>query len=332
VPDRIPTYPGPVALFTAAIFALAACTVDAADGRTLSNVRRVVFLGDSITYSGQYIEYVEAYLRTTQRELRPEFLNLGLPSETVSGLSEPGHAGGAFPRPDLHERLDRVLKQTKPDLIVACYGMNDGIYYPYADSRFRLYEAGIRWLRESVLKTHAKFWAVTPPPFDPQPVRASLWPAGKDSYPSGHTFENYDDVLGRYSAWLMSQKAAGWNVIDIHTPLDAYLADRRKSEPNFLFAGDGVHLNDIGHKLIAREILRAWGAPEATLPTIGEATDPASPRGHLLSLIHDRQRILTDAWLTDVGHKRPGMAKGLPLPEAQAKADEIDAQIRTIYR
>jgi len=33
-----------------------------------------------------------------------EILNLGLPSETVSGLSEPNHAGGAFPRPDLHER------------------------------------------------------------------------------------------------------------------------------------------------------------------------------------------------------------------------------------
>jgi hypothetical protein len=79
-----------------------------ADERPLAGVRRVVFLGDSITYAGQYIEFLEAYLRVKDPTLRCEFLDLGLPSETVSGLTEPGHAGGQFPRPDLHERLDRV--------------------------------------------------------------------------------------------------------------------------------------------------------------------------------------------------------------------------------
>src|ERR687894_275261 len=100
----------------------------AAEERPLAGVRRVVFLGDSITYSGQFIEFLEAYLRVKDPTLRCEFLDLGLPSETVSGLSEPGHAGGQFPRPDLHERLDRVLEQARPALVVACYGMNDGIY------------------------------------------------------------------------------------------------------------------------------------------------------------------------------------------------------------
>ena len=38
---------------------------------------------------------------------RYDILDLGLSSETVSGLSEPGHAGGAFPRPCLKERLER---------------------------------------------------------------------------------------------------------------------------------------------------------------------------------------------------------------------------------
>lgn len=62
-------------------------------------VRRVLFLGDSITYSGQYIEYVETALRARNPSLHCEFLNLGLPSETVSGLTEPGHAGGQFHAP-----------------------------------------------------------------------------------------------------------------------------------------------------------------------------------------------------------------------------------------
>jgi len=74
----------------------------------LSGARRVLFLGDSITYSGEYVESVEAYFVTRFPEREIEFLNLGLPSETLSGLSETGHAGGAFPRPDLHERLGRA--------------------------------------------------------------------------------------------------------------------------------------------------------------------------------------------------------------------------------
>src|SRR4051812_25020588 len=87
----------------------------AADPSSLAGVHRVVFLGDSITYSGQYVEFIEAFLRLDDPAIRREFLDLGLPSETVSGLSEPGHAAGKFPRPDLHERLDRVLEQTRPN-------------------------------------------------------------------------------------------------------------------------------------------------------------------------------------------------------------------------
>ena len=38
------------------------------------------------------------------------------------------------------------------------------------------------------------------------------------------------------------------------------------------------------------------------------------PNGQeLLKLIQQRQRMTKDAWLTDVGHQRPGMNKGLPL-------------------
>ena len=106
--------------------------IRADDAEMLAGAGRVLFLGDSITYSGQYVELIEAYFVTRFPKRQIEFLNLGLPSETVSGLSEPGHAGGAFPRPDLHERLARVLEKTKPDVVIACYGMNDGIYLPFA--------------------------------------------------------------------------------------------------------------------------------------------------------------------------------------------------------
>src|SRR5260221_8187643 len=116
----------------------------------LRNVHRILFLGDSITYSGGFIDEIELYLFTHFPENKPEIINLGLPSETVSGLSEEGHAGRAFPRPDLHERLERALDKIKPDMVVACYGMNDGIYYPFSEDRFRKFREGYLKLEAAV--------------------------------------------------------------------------------------------------------------------------------------------------------------------------------------
>ncbi len=187
----------------------------------LEGVRRVVFVGDSITYAGIYLEYVETCLRLRDPALRCEFLDLGLPSETVSGLTEPGHAGGAFPRPDLHERLDRVLEKTKPDLLVACYGMNDGIYYPFGEDRFAKYKEGLLFLREHAKARGVKVLHLTPPVFDSVPIKARTLPAGLAEY--RQPFEGYDDVLRRYSEWLLSQREHGWDVVDVHGPMRLFL-------------------------------------------------------------------------------------------------------------
>src|ERR1051326_8107063 len=117
---------------------------------TLRGVRRVMFLGDSITYAGGYVEIVDGFLCRFLPGHPYELIDIGLPSETVSGLTEPNHAGGAFPRPVLRERLERALAKVKPDLVVACYGMNDGIYYPFDAARFAKYQEGILELREKV--------------------------------------------------------------------------------------------------------------------------------------------------------------------------------------
>ena len=72
------------------------------------NTKRVLFIGNSITDAGRYVQIVEAYQRAKFPNQEIDIYNVGLPSETVSGLSEDGHASGRFPRPDLHERLARV--------------------------------------------------------------------------------------------------------------------------------------------------------------------------------------------------------------------------------
>jgi lysophospholipase L1-like esterase len=295
----------------------------------LAGVRRIVFLGDSITFAGPYVEYVEAYMRARDPALRCEFLNLGLPSETVSGLTEPGHADGRFPRPDLHERLGRVLERLKPDFVVACYGMNDGVYSPFSEDRFEKFRNGIHALRDRAGAAGARVMHVTPPVFDPAPILANTLPAGLDEY--RRPYRGYDEVMDLYSAWILAHRGVGWDVVDGHGPMERRLADERRRDPGFRFAGDGVHIDEAGHWLIARPILMHWGVPANELDDFssGEQALGKLPTGlEVLKLVRRKQRLMRDAWLTAIGHKRPEMATGLPIEEAEKQAAEIEAEIR----
>ncbi len=293
-----------------------ATAVRAADSAPMfAGVKQVVFLGDSITYSGAYVETIEAYVVTRFPERAVEFIDVGLPSETVSGLSEDGHAGGQFPRPDLHERLDRVLAQLKPDWVIACYGMNDGIYLPFDEGRFAKFREGIQRLRDKCAAAGAKILHVTPPTFD--------------EVKGGHP--GYSNTLDRYSDWLLGQRSAGWDVVDLHGPMNRYLAEQRRKDPSFFLAGDGVHCGDVGHWIIARQILLHLGAKDLADADGPKAMLAAYPSGDaLLKLIEQRQRMMKDTWLTTIGHQRPGMSKGLPLAEAQARAEKVSAQIKKL--
>ena len=107
--------------------------------------------------------------------------------------------------------------------------MNDGIYYPLGEERFQKFQEGIRWLREQVAKSGAKIIHLTPPTFDPVPIKAKTLPAGLSEYRK--PYEGYNEVLDRYSEWLVSQRTNGWIVIDVHTPMNKFLAEHRRESP-----------------------------------------------------------------------------------------------------
>jgi hypothetical protein len=157
---------------------------------------------------------------------------------------------------------------------------------------------------------------VTPPTFD--------------EVKGGHP--GYGNALDRYSNWMISQRAQGWEVIDTHGPMNRFLAERRRADPKFALAGDGVHANSQGHWLIAREILRYLGAPDEIVSTDNpDALLKSHPRGaEILKLVQQRQRLLKDAWLTHVGHVRPGMSKGKPLADAEREAAALSEKLTTI--
>ncbi|MCC6507757.1 MAG: SGNH/GDSL hydrolase family protein [Pirellulaceae bacterium] len=290
---------------------------------TLPDVQRIVFVGDSITCAGGYVASLEAAARVQFPYRKTEFINVGLPSETVSGLSEPGHAGGKFPRPDLHERLSRVLEQTKPNLVVACYGMNDGIYYPLGEERFAKFKSGIERLHQAVEQCGAKIIHLTPAYFDALPNKGKLLPAGLDEYPAQYV--GYDDVLEHYANWLMSKRAEGWQVYDVHAAMKSAVLNRRKTEPEFTFSKDGVHPNAAGQAIMTRPLADAWGLK------LDDNGLPVHPHGaEILKLITQKQQVLKLAWLSATRHVRPGIPAGLPVAQAEEKAAELDQQVHKL--
>jgi len=279
----------------------------------LRQSQRIVFLGDSITFGGRYVACFDAWLLTQGLEPLPTVVDAGLPSETVSGLSEDGHAGGRFPRPDLAERLDRVLALTKPDLVFACYGINCGIYQPLNEKRFERYQEGIRHLKRKVEAADATLVLITPPFYDDQRAKRSF---------------SYNAVLDRYAEWLLAQRKEGWLVVDLHGPMTTEVTRRRQTTADFTFQPDAVHPNAEGHWFMARQLIRWFGDEEAARAESPEkmlADGGVSPEA--MKLVQQRMAILRDAYVAAAGHKRPGVRAGLPVPDAQQKAQELLEQI-----
>ena len=277
---------------------------------------KILFMGDSITHAGHYVAWIEAQLRTNQKQgPYSELINLGLPSETCSGLSEPDHP---FPRPDVHERLERALEKIQPDVVFACYGMNDGIYYPFSEERFEAYKKGIAEIIRKVDKSGATLILMTPPAVDPLPLKKAgkLRPLGAEKYAWFAIYEGYDDVLKKYSDWLLTQRDKAF-VIDLHTPVTKYVEAKRKKDPDFTMSPDGVHVNNEGQVVLAKAILAA-----VKFEIHGD------PDPELLKLVEQREVLLHNAWLSHIGHKRPGVKAGLPIEEAKKKAAELEAKIQ----
>lgn len=264
--------------------------------------KRIVFVGDSITQSGGYISFVQYYLEKSSPSEAFDVLGLGLASETLSGLSEPNHAGGRFPRPCLFERLGRLLERTKPDVVIACYGMNDGIYMPLDGERFAAFKKGVLQLIEDGQKAGVeRIVLVTPPIYD--------FPPGTDGF-------NYDSVLTAYGEWEKTQGNESVAVIDLHTPMSQ--ARAKRDTP---FSRDRVHPGDEGHWLMAQVILEAIGVKtgEATLADV--KADP------LYQAVAELRQHRSSSWMNHIGYTREKTVEPSPLEGSLAKERRLRAKV-----
>lgn len=277
--------------------------------------KRVVFLGDSITQAGGYVSFVDYFLEKQYPEQDFEIYGLGLASETLSGLSEEGHAGGAFPRPCLFERLGRLLERTKPDVVFACYGINDGIYQPLDKDRFSAFQQGVNKLIATCKEAGVEqIYLVTPPIYD-----ATTKP---------NEF-NYDAVMAAYAAWEKSLNMASVDVIDLHSAIRS--ARDARSLP---FSKDHVHPGADGHLLMAKTIFKSIspsangeeieGAPLFTLKEI--QADP------LYKQVDQLRKFRSSRWMQHVGYTREKTVAPQPLGDTQEVAAKMQAVINQTRR
>jgi lysophospholipase L1-like esterase len=290
----------------------------------LQGVKRIVFLGDSITAGGNYVTDVECGLLAQGHRL--EVIGLGLSSETATDLTEAENAKHltkhGFGRPRLSERLQRVLDATHPDLVFACYGMNDGDTLPAGPDGLARFSAAVTTLRDAILKAGAKRVVLcTPPVSDPKNRTAP---------------DPREANLVVYSAWLMAQKkAAGWDVVDIHTPMLEALNAGRATNPEFRFAPDGTHPDRAGHWVMAQAILNQFLGVKTEGLASAEDLFPAQGK-EIRALLSKRRDVRYGAYMTQIGHQRPGApggpgAKpGLSVEAATAQAQEIETQLASL--
>ncbi len=223
----------------------------------LKDGETVVFYGDSITENGLYVRYVEAYLRTRFPEKRFRVLNRGISSETLSGTSEPDHDPR---RPCALDRFARDIAPADPDVLVVCFGMNDGNYFPFDAERFARYQAGVRRLIEIArTETRARILLLTPPTYDA--YRRQVLNPNATAYGYQYPAIDYDATLGRYAAWLLTLRTDDVSVADLHTAMNEHLRRRREGQVSFSLQDDGIHPGPTGHWLMAQTVLAAWNAP-----------------------------------------------------------------------
>ncbi|GIW98949.1 MAG: hypothetical protein KatS3mg111_2282 [Pirellulaceae bacterium] len=273
-----------------------------------------VFLGDSNTFAGHYVAEIDARLHQSLGGRAPRVLNLGVASETASGASEPDHP---FPRPWVHQRLEKVLRMLQPQVVFLCYGMNDGVYAPPTDENFAAYRDGMLKLVAHLRASGAAVVCLTPPPFEPEPLaaRGRLGPTPDGRYAYFAPFPGYHRVVERQAAWCVSNEMHADLVIDLYRLLHEFRATQREQDPGFHLTSDGIHFGPVAHREVGTAVLRHLGAPADVVDgTINQ---------EMLARYVRRMTLLRDAYLTATGKNRPGLPAGIPPWQAEQLAEQM---------
>jgi len=213
---------------------LLAPLVAAQDRLRLERGDTIVFLGDSITHAGYYVEPMEAMLWSIYPELELEFFNAGVSGDVAAQAAE---------------RLDAEVLAQDPDVVFVLLGMNDAGYAPHDAGRLEAYHAGLDGIVARVLaEAEAEVVVLSPTYYDAVPV-AAKGEAPVEDYQ--HTLRHYTDTAREVA------KAHGCLYVDVNKAMWAATRAMRETDPAFTLCPDGIHPDERGGLVVADAVLVA---------------------------------------------------------------------------
>lgn len=203
---------------------------DAADGFAFKNGDTIAFLGDSITQAGSYDD---GYIRLFEKVI----LNLGIEQYTFFERGVGGNTSA-----DMLARVDDDVVAYHPTWTTYSAGVNDICIAAKAQT-LEQYQANVTATFDKLDACGTKVVVFTTTVIGEQTGEAAL-----DSY----------------VAWLRTEaNRRGYRIAEMNTAMKAELVARGATGSTpWKLTTDGIHLNADGNKIMAWELLKAFGIAE----------------------------------------------------------------------
>ena len=221
-----------------------------------SNSTKVVFLGDSITEAGVYDNEVGVISGDTL--IYPKhsgFITL-LKNDIEDDIELIGKGVSGDKVSNLLERYKEDVLSLNPDIVFIYIGIND-VWHKYdfgTGTDILFYENGLRKIITDIKSNGARVVLCTPTVIGENKGEFTLVNKFKDIETMeimNGDLDAYSDVIRKLSSELDT------DLVDLRKIFVNYILENNpNNEPAGITTYDGVHLNDLGNKLIADEMLK----------------------------------------------------------------------------
>lgn len=221
-----------------------------------SNSTKAIFLGDSITMAGVYD--TEVGVQSGDTLIYPKysgFITL-LKNDIEDDIELIGKGVSGDKVSNLLERYKEDVLSLNPDIVFIYIGIND-VWHKYdfgTGTDIIFYENGLRKIIADIKSNGARVVLCTPTVIGENKGEFTLVNKFKDIETMeimNVDLDAYSDVIRKLSSELDT------DLIDLRKIFMNYILENNpNNEPAGITTYDGVHLNDLGNKLIADEMLK----------------------------------------------------------------------------
>jgi lysophospholipase L1-like esterase len=201
---------------------------------------RVAFYGDSITAQRLFTRFVEDFVLTRAPQMHVQFVNAGVPGDTVNG----GYTG------DRARRLKRDLFPQDPTVVTIMLGMNDGYYMPFDPKYLGIFEDGYRGLVKEIQtqKPATRITLISTTPYD--------------EVTHGTEFARYSESVSHNADFAREfASTSHFPFADFQRVVSDLLVTGHTKNASLaaLLVPDRIHPAEATHWVMAAELARAWG-------------------------------------------------------------------------